>query len=575
MQMENSKFLINPGDSLIIETRPNHNGNYLIQNPEFEFDGIISENSFVNIYFRKLSNGVIYSNWERIGTQTERIQSHQISYNLSQGEILQIRLERSEYEEEGSIEFVKFYTEGSYTLISKETPTLDASMFSGVNSDKSIIDLENNLFKKLYFRGILPNYIQRGANRIMDEDRDFVALFSSIARFFALIIKFFKRWENVNNDEEMLKETLRNHGIQFDESNVNISDLKVLVNNTYNEFMKRGTKEILILKGESRADKTKAVTDGELIRLIRAKEYTEVLYENIPKENLGWCLGKSSPMYRGMNNENYALSKIGVNRKFFNSIEEVEECFSTFGNVVLGDERVNEGYPIRLGENSGIGRDNANADVDDKLIPIDAYLDYELTLGFRVIEDNDGKIMAYVEGFNSNKIKLVDSFITPDKTTVVMTVGDEGEEITCGNFFQNEDCPLNRFRMDTDYYVRFIIKAYASSPQNNYKLNIGYGNELHFNNSFIKYILPTIKVTDGSIDIFDIHLRPLVRGTNINPIIGKTVNNSFSLGFIQVSNFSHVYMRNRNTNMSENDVRDFADRYLLPYNATSIITFIK
>ena len=136
--MEESKFLTNPGDSLIIATRQNDNGDYVITNPEFEFDGAISSESFVDIFFRTLSNGVILSEWTKVGHQITSVQQHEIQYNIEKGQILQIKFIRSEAETQGVIEFVRFYVEGTCTLVGRETPTIDASMFANIKRAQTL-----------------------------------------------------------------------------------------------------------------------------------------------------------------------------------------------------------------------------------------------------------------------------------------------------------------------------------------------------------------------------------------------------------------------------------------------------
>ena len=88
--MEESRFLTNPGDSLIIETRQNDNGDYVITNPQFEFDGAISSESSVDIFFRTLSNGVMLSEWVKVGHQTTAIQQHTFQYSIEKGQVLQV-----------------------------------------------------------------------------------------------------------------------------------------------------------------------------------------------------------------------------------------------------------------------------------------------------------------------------------------------------------------------------------------------------------------------------------------------------------------------------------------------------
>ena len=579
--MEESVFLKRPGDSLIIETRQNKDGLYEIVNPRFEFGGVISSEAYVIIYFRTVSNGIMITPWEKVGSQNTELSSLDLTYRIEKGQTLQIKFVRSNDIVDGDIEFIKFYTEGTYRLIGHDTPTLDASMFAGVNSDDSTTELETNLFKKLYFRSIVPNYIKRGDNRSMNEDRDYVSLFSAISRFFALIIKFFKRWENINNDEEMLKEILRNNGIQFNESTVTLSELKHLVQNLNNEISKRGTKEMFMFKGDKRADGTTVAIDGEFIRMIQAKRYTEILFEHVPKREIGWCIGNSSPIYRGISGNCFDLDKLHLKSHLFSSLKQASSLFPFIHDVVLGSGRSGlTGRSLLLsGEKVGIGRNLPGTDVVEYLVPVDACLDYEITMRFKVLSaEENSSLYAFVEGFNINRAKLIDAFVTPDRSSIVMSVtpNDDNREIVCGNFFKDDvSLNLKRFNTGVDYFVRFVIKSYASQSNNSYSLNIGMGNELHFNNPFVRYILPTFMITSGRIEIWGLHIRPLVRGTNINPIVGSEEERSFSTGFVQVSNLSHMYVRNGNTTMSEHGVEDFINRNMIPYNGTNIITFIK
>lgn len=570
--MQNSNHLYAPEDTLIIQLRSNNSGKYIITNPVIHLSGAITNADVsVHVYFRIVENGIIASDWTYIGVADSENSEFNTNYTIPRESVLQVKLIRKGIPTAYAIEFVSMNIGSTFIVDKKPTPTIDASMFSTINTQPETSVLENNLFKKLYFRGIIPNYIKRGANLSKSEDEDYISLFSTIARFFAIIIRFFKRWENVSNDEEMLKEILRNNGIQFDETKITLPELQSLTQNLYNEISKRGTKEILMHAGDIRPDGSVVDTDGEFIRLIRANEFTEILYETIPRQELGWCLGKSSPMYRGIPNDCLNLDKMDYSDKTthkFATAEDLDKIMK-FGEVTLANDSDIEGngkVAILHFPRAGFGRMGESDNPNDYLINVDACMDYEIMFAFKIKEGEagEGSITASVEGFTGDKIKLQDAFILPDKTTLT------------GSFFYSEgSVELSNFVNNQWYYVRLIIKAYSSESQGSYKLNIGSGNELHFNNAFVKYILPTIRVDRGSIRVCNYHIRPLVRGTNINRISNESFENCFSLGFLKANKFFHMYLRNKNKTISKEDVEDFINRYLLPYSSTNILTFIE
>ena len=106
--------------------------------------------------------------------------------------------------------------------------------------------------------------------------------------------------------------------------------------------------------------------------------------------------------------------------------------------------------------------------------------------------------------------------------------------------------------------------------------NIGFGTNLDFNNSFVKYILPKIQISSTEkteVAIWDYKIRPLVRGTNILPLKDGTIN-SHSLGFIQSSRIFYAYVRNNNNSQSQDEITDIIEKYLLPFNVTDIFVFM-
>ena len=124
--------------------------------------------------------------------------------------------------------------------------------------------------------------------------------------------------------------------------------------------------------------------------------------------------------------------------------------------------------------------------------------------------------------------------------------------------------------------MRGIIHAYSSKNVEDFKLNIGFGNNLTFDNKFVKYILPKIYLSSNNsstLYLWNYKIRPLVRGTNILPL-KSGYENSHSMGFIQSPRIFYMYFRNNNNSQSKSEITDIIERYLLPFNVTDILQFI-
>lgn len=600
-----------PGDSIIVEIRPEVEGKIQFRTFTDTFLGFglniddsnaPSTSKEISREFRILTNGIFTTDWKPLNDVN--LQNTEFPDNS----YIQVRYTRIGDDTEGDLEFVRIDLEGDYSVrVLEGTPTVDNSIFSDVASDKNTDLLTENLFKKLYFRGIVPQYITRAENLDLNEDRDYVVLFYTIAQFFAIIFRFFKRFENFENDFELMLEWIRQKGIYFDESTVTLDELRFFSQYLYSEYARRGTNMIFSYKGDKSPSGETLPIDGEFIRLIRGSKETELLYENIPLQNVGWCLGCSSPMYRGLNKYDIRLNKLGEDLDIdvdytnidcqtaettFGAYDDVkydcgganstatrridggkadttwtdirgEKLSSFVVNGTMSPRNCNGKAGLRFTSNSTAGRvgfgriDNTNA--DDKLFVADPLMDYEICFSVRVISGS-GSLNFEIEGFDAQKNTLNDAFIMPN--------GDR----TSNQFLS---LPLSKFNPGHWYFVRGIVHCYSSEPKEQTLLNIGYGTNLYFNNSFLRYIFPKIYLNGvGMIDVYNYKIRPLVRGTNILPLRGKTHENCFSLGFIQSNRIFHAYFRNNNNSQSKAEITDIIERYLLPYDMTDILTFI-
>lgn len=548
------------GDVLLIDVTPQITGKVHLTDFSDVVDGV-TDTRTVHKKFRISPDGVFWNDWQELTSENLSSEEYVVDSSLT----IQLRYTRTGSDSTGVIEFKSIDFIGSREAIQFVAPTISSSIFANIIGTPEMKALEENIFKKLYYRGIVPNYIPRAENSDEKEDKDYIDLFFSVARFYSMFIRFFKRFENFQDDFDLMREQVRQYGIYFDEANITLEDLQYLAQNLYDQIRQRGTEMIFKRKGYLLPNGETLQIDGEFIRLVRSKVSDELLYENIPLEKVGWCMRQCSPMYRGtgmskylnktkedtedfQNLNNFVLSKIGNSQYIISDTDD--------GKKVLSLKTFTGGVA-----QVGLGRINESNDVSDNLYVVDSRLDYEITFAFNIHNVNDLRIIFGVEGFDSMKNKLNDSFIIPN-----------GDKISETFFIQN----MNIWRKGVWYFARGIIHSYSTVNTDDISTNLGIGNNLHFNNSFVKYILPKIQIISSMnsiVDIWDYKIRPLVRGTNILPL-KNGIQNSQSLGFIQSSRIFYAYVRNNNNNQSQDEITDIIEKYLLPFNVTDIFVFM-
>lgn len=555
----NDNILYAIGDVLLIDVMPKITGRVHLTDFSDVLEGVTSTRT-VQKEFRVSPDGVFWNSWQPL--TAENLSSSE--YVVDSALTIQLRYTRTGSDSTGVIEFKSIDFMGSREAIQFVAPTISSSIFANIIGTPEMKALEENLFKKLYYRGIVPAYIPRADNSDENEDRDYIDLFFSVARFFSMFIRFFKRFEDFRTDFDLMREQVRQYGIYFDESNITLAELQYLAQHLYDQIRQRGTEMIFKRKGYLMPNGETLQIDGEFIRLLRSKTTDELLYENMPLEKVGWCLGQCSPMYRGTGRS-----------KYLNKTKELTEDFEDLSNFVI-TKSGNSSYNLieydnkkvlllqaQNGGQVGLGRQSENLDVENNMYVVDSRLDYEITFAFQIIGDvsNFADILFGVEGFDLLKNKLNDAFITPNGFAV------------SENFFEMKT--INKVPQ-VWYFVRGIIHSYSTANISNSLTNIGVGTNLYFNNSFVKFILPKIQIKgEGKtqIAIWDYKIRPLVRGTNILPLKDGSIN-SHSLGFIQSSRIFYSYVRNNNNSQSQSEITDIIEKYLLPYNMTDIFVFM-
>lgn len=550
------------GDVLLIDVKPQITGRVHLTDFSDVVEGVTATRT-VEKEFRVSPDGVFWNDWQELNAANLSSSEYIVDSSLT----IQLRYTRTGSDSTGVIEFKSIDFMGSREAIQFVAPTISSSIFANIIGTPEMKALEENIFKKLYYRGIVPNYIPRAENSDEKEDKDYIYLFFSVARFYSMFIRFFKRFENFQDDFDLMREQVRQYGIYFDEANITLEELQYLAQNLYDQIRQRGTEMIFKRKGYLLPNGETLQIDGEFIRLLRSKVSDELLYENIPLNQVGWCLGQSSPMYRGTS-QGYYLNKTLENSSDFQDLDNFlinkNNERSTASIVETEDGKKVLSFNILNDSKIGIGNLKDNAEIPDKyFVVVDSKLDYEITFAIKILDGVNSKntITFGVDGYDVLKNKLSDAFITPN--------GDKVTDV----FFEISEA---KFKNEVWYFVRGILFSYSSSNLEESLTNIGFGNNLYFNNSFVKYIIPKIIINglyETEIQIWDYKIRPLIRGTNILPLKNGT-ENSHSLGFIQSSRIFYAYARNNNNSQSQDEITDIIEKYLLPYNVTDIFVFM-
>ena len=521
------------------------------------FTDVITGNGTVQREFRVNIEPMFYTDWMPL--TAENLAS--VPYEANSILRIQIRYTRLSGTED--LVWSGITITGTWEAGVFEAPTLLSSLFASLMNSPLLKNIDDNIFKKLYFRGVVPRYITRGENVSYDEDRDYVALFSTVSYFFSLMIAFFKRFEHIRTDEELLREQVRSWGINFDEGNITLEQLQYLAANYYSQIQQRGTAMIEVHAGDTLPNGQIAIADGELVRLLHSQRYNELLIGTVADYKMGWCMRQSSPMYRGTCRE-VTLNKTPENTEDFQSLSHFPIVSSGMSASLATSAEGKRVLRLSGTGTAGIGRAVTSVtDVSAFFITADPEISYEITIAFKLTSGTKSAVSAYfgVEGFNDLGEKLTDAFVNLDG------------EVADGRIFQQS---FSIWKSGVWYFARGIIHAYSTTLVSGTKTNLGVGVDLAFNNPFVRSIVPRFLITSSSsvtVELWDYKVRPLVRGRSVLSYRSGAVADSHSLGFIQARDFMYTYARNNNGSLSQEEISDIIEKYLYPYGKIDMFVF--
>lgn len=397
-----------------------------------------------------------------------------------------------------------------------------------------------NVLEKLYSRGIVPNYIERskGASTL-DEDADYLTFWRTVSCFFALFVIYARQFENISSNETLLLEYVLERGI-FLCSNADTSSLNHFREYYYDEIRRRGT--VLIAKPAGYGNLT---VNGELLRLICWQDYDELIFALLEPQKIGWNVGNSSPLYKGIEDismmvKGYELSRNVVDLDNYGLTNE------SYCNAMIdgdgGDRSVLTISDVPAGEISGIF---------EREMTINPYLDYEISFLIKQV-DLDENLTVKI---------LAKDFLGNSKLLRIYPNGS----------LSNVCCErIQMLRNDIYYQVRFFIYGLWTNSQKESLPNIHQGNHLRITDTSIIKLIPqiyldnTLGVTSSGLTmLWDVKFRPLR-----TPGIEENGKKGYSLGFIHSNNFIEMYALNRNVLQENKKVEQIVRDYLIPYDST-------
>lgn len=519
--------------------------------------GETSDRFFVK-EFRYSTDAVNYSNWKELND----LNLQNINGKVRGLLFLEYKYTRSGSDNTGTLIFENITINGDIILqICNNTATMDSIFEDLYCNDFYTTAVRNNLLRKIYHHGIVPKFIERGEGI---DDTDYIAFWGSVCLFLAFVSSFSNNFEFIFFKRELLVEYLYQQGLRFCRKEIQLQDLQYLTSRLFEEIRKRGTQLTYKKKHAELLDGNFTQTDGEWLRILCRNPYDEFLLDVIDKTKHGHCIGQSSPMYNG------TLSSNQINKTKENSPDfQDEENFIITGNPTIDGDPDSDRDCLKIStvEYSGIGYDINNppniAEISD-LIVVDSEIDYEVVFDIKRLS-GDGDFIFGIHGFNRNgAYKPLSFYSTLDNQISNIMLSESTQDLT---------------KIANEWYtIRGIIYAKNSDPISNEfaTLNNNRGNSLRFNHSEqIERISVFLQASNADILIHNFKVRPLIRGKNIlrrtiNPVGTRPVSQVLepyvkNPQFLQGINQALNWRRNNNDEMTDMEVDNFIQEYLLPY----------
>lgn len=535
-------------------------------------DGQTSDRYFKKEFQYSL-DGINFSSWQDLTD----FNLTQISIQPSDYFCIKYKYTRIGVDNTGDLIFENITLNGTFIDLSCGDSFNNSIFAEFINCpDSEVLGWCINVTKKLYYKGIVPNYILRRVDQNSNNDKDYLDFWKTIACFFAMIVIYGRRiLEDFRNYDQLTELYLKQRNL-FLNNKTSLEDLNYLINNYYDEIRQRGTAQIYKEKNLTQFNTTSIShtksnfdkkIDGELLRIISYTKFDEFIFNLVKKESIGWTINRSSPLFKGLSSQrtiNKAYEDSGdildLNKYPLFNLDKI-----LLENDYEENKKVLKIFGVELNSKSGIGPSNyPNINEEDlaKSIKVNENLDYQITFWLKTpyFDESDSDSISNSSIDYSLHTKITFGVVGLDEENNIIDFLNVTDNSIQNNFFVEKTL----IKGDIYFFIRGIIynKNKGIISSDNSILNIGFGNNLKFSPNIIKIIPVIFSVVPLShaftplncLYIWDLQVKPL--------------NTPFSTGFIQIKNFIEIWLENNNLNLTEDQIKEIMRKYLLPYNCT-------
>ena len=376
--------------------------------------------------------------------------------------------------------------------------------------DLVVMNWAFNVLEKLFDTGIIPVHISR------QNSEDYSTVFFSITQFFGLIVAYGRKFRFLEENEMMMKNFIEGWNLVFTTIDT-LAERQYVFRNWINEFYKRGTTAIA----------KKGAINGELLRLVGYDRPNEFLFGILRPQDMGWCLGHSSPTWRSTALLNQLAKDPTRESEFFENYQEY-----TVGSI----QRVydNDRWYLRT-----IGSGRSGISFEKNPIECNSGLSYAIYVKFKKLSAGDPKIDFGVRCFDKDMV---------ERTPRQITTWDLTSSFIDGGAYSGKVPIENR-----SYVWKGILFDVDNGMDPNLYLNFENGIPLRFSREcrwFSPYFVQNRTSGTPQIEIEEFQIKPLEL-----PV---------SQGYLGQKNFVALYAEN-NSLMTKKDVLAFMKQYLLNF----------
>ncbi len=586
------------GDVLRIKTSTPIIGIILLSSFVDETDETVTR--YFTKTFRYSVDGVNYSDFLPL----TNLNLSSIVINIYDTLYLEYLYQRSGSDSSGTLEWDSTTLTGQF-----ETPVVNPfyqeSMFYQYLGDVNNIcslSWSVNVLEKLYKKGIIPNYIERGHSDNNADDRDYLDFWRSVTHYFALFVCLARKFSVFYQDPVLLLEYLKQRGL-FNCTDELFEDLSYEMSHYYDEIRQRGTVQIIKEKSDSKT------INGEYLRMICFDPGDEFIFNFNKNEHIGWNIGNSSPCYKGLkkrlNCNKFYNDEIGdikssqlLNSQHCSILEpsdsgSVSDSNSDSFNLDISSSKTDEDGVLQIqgvpnGSKSGIGIYST-----DNLIKVNPNISYEISFyvrrknidstqllrfGCLAYDSNNNVVSLLTVGTLTGNSDFISNSYLPKRNVyyyvrgIIYSTSSYGIYSTLNNYIQGQfisysggfyRAKVNIDQSDTIYlpnhYPDLWLSLSSNEVYSSIVTNLNTGNNLQFKSNITK-IIPYIYL-DNTVDGDETN-ELLIKDVRVNPL-----STPYSKGMIQSSNFIDIWQSNRNQDLSDFKISENARKYLFPYKS--------